>query len=120
MRQPSVVELADRLQRRHVGAVLGTLDLASDRTEIRLTRQLWEPERRMTIGLGWVRTKLPSGDLWWHNGGTGGFRSFAGFSPERGEASVVLVNDVLSPDRIGVEALPSLRRRPIRRGRSPC
>ena len=97
--------------------------LEPDRTPlaeaIRLTRQLWEPERRMTIGLGWVRTKLPGGDLWWHNGGTGGFRSFAGFSPDRGEASVVLVNDVRSPDRIGVEALPSLRRRPTRRGRPP-
>ena len=33
-RQPSVAELADRLGRRHVGAVLGTLDLASDRIEI--------------------------------------------------------------------------------------
>jgi D-alanyl-D-alanine-carboxypeptidase/D-alanyl-D-alanine-endopeptidase len=86
---------------------------------IRLTRQLWEPHRRMTIGLGWIRTKLPGGDLWWHNGGTGGFRSFAGFSPEHGEASVVLVNDVRGPDRVGVLALPSLRRRPARRRSGP-
>jgi CubicO group peptidase (beta-lactamase class C family) len=34
VRQPTVVDLADRLARRHVGVVLGTLDLASDRTEI--------------------------------------------------------------------------------------
>ena len=66
----------------------------------------------MTIGLGWIRTKLPGGDMWWHNGGTGGFRSFAGFSAEQGKASVVLVNDVRSPDRSGVQALSSLGRRP--------
>jgi D-alanyl-D-alanine-carboxypeptidase/D-alanyl-D-alanine-endopeptidase len=94
--------------------------LEPDRTPlaeaIRLTRQLLEPERRTTIGLGWIRTELPGGDMWWHNGGTGGFRSFAGFSPELGQASVVLVNDVRSPDRAGVQALPSLRRRPARRG----
>jgi len=94
--------------------------LEPDRTPlaeaIRLTHQLWEPRRRVTIGLGWIRTKLPGGALWWHNGGTGGFRSFAGFSPESGEASVVLVNDVRSPDRAGVQALPSLRRRRARRG----
>jgi CubicO group peptidase (beta-lactamase class C family) len=34
VRHPTVVDLADRLARRHVGVVLGTLDLASDRTEI--------------------------------------------------------------------------------------
>ena len=34
MRQPSLSRLADRLERRHVGAVLGTLDLSSDRIEI--------------------------------------------------------------------------------------
>jgi serine-type D-Ala-D-Ala carboxypeptidase/endopeptidase len=85
--------------------------LEPDRTPlaeaIRLTHQLWEPQRRMTMGLGWIRTKLPSGDMWWHNGGTGGFRSFAAFSPELGQASVVLVNDRRSPDRAGVNAVRS-------------
>ena len=87
--------------------------LEPDRTPlaeaIRLTHSLWEPQRSMTIGLGWIRTKLPGGDMWWHNSGTGGFRSFAAFSPELGHASVVLVNDRRSPDRAGVQALTSLR-----------
>jgi D-alanyl-D-alanine-carboxypeptidase/D-alanyl-D-alanine-endopeptidase len=87
--------------------------LEPDRTPlagaIRLTHQLWEPERRTTIGLGWIRTKLPGGDMWWHNGGTGGFRSFAAFSPKLGQASVVLVNDRRSPDRAGVDAVRSAR-----------
>jgi CubicO group peptidase (beta-lactamase class C family) len=87
--------------------------LVPDRTPlaeaIRLTRSLWEPQRRMTIGLGWIRTKVPGGDMWWHNGGTGGFRSFAAFIPELGRASVVLVNDRRGPERAGVQALSSLR-----------
>jgi serine-type D-Ala-D-Ala carboxypeptidase/endopeptidase len=83
---------------------------------IRLTRQLWEPERRTTIGLGWIRTKLRGAHLWWHNGGTGGFRSIACFSTELARASVVLVNDVRSPDRVGLAALHSGRRPPAQRG----
>ena len=90
--------------------------LQPDRTPltdaIRLTRQLWQPERRTTTGLGWIRTKLPGADMWWHNGGTGGFRSIACFSTELSQAAVVLVNDVRSPDRVGLAALRSVRRRP--------
>ena len=87
--QPTADELADRLQRRHIGAVVGTLDLATDRAEI--------------VGRG--RVRLPDGtepgpDTLFEigsitkNGGTGGFRSFTGFHPDHGQASVVLVNDV--------------------------
>jgi CubicO group peptidase (beta-lactamase class C family) len=94
--------------------------LEPDRTPlaaaIRLTRQLWEPERRTTIGLGWIRTTLPGAHVWWHNGGTGGFRSIACFSTELGQASVVLVNDVRSPDRVGLAALRSVRRPPTHEG----
>ncbi len=56
-----------------------------------------------------MRTRLPGGDLWWHNGGTGGFRSFAGFSPQRRRAVAVLVNDMRGPDRAGID-LMGLRR----------
>ena len=49
------------------------------------------------------------GDLWWHDGGTGGFRSFAGFSPERGRAVAILVNEMRGPDRVAID-LMDLRR----------
>lgn len=75
------------------------------------TRILTEPSRRLTIGLGWIRTRIPAGDLWWHNGGTGGFRSFAGFCPQRRRGAVVLVNDRRGPDRAGIELLGGVRRR---------
>jgi CubicO group peptidase (beta-lactamase class C family) len=56
-----------------------------------------------------MRTRLPGGDLWWHNGGTGGFRTFAGFSPQRRRAVAVLVNDMRGPDRAAID-LMGLRR----------
>ena len=56
-----------------------------------------------------MRTRLPGGDLWWHDGGTGGFRSFAGFSLERRRAVAILVNEMRGPDRVAID-LMGLRR----------
>ena len=80
---------------------------------IRLTHVLLEPAARMTVGLGWMRSLSGAGPMFWHNGGTGGFRSFAGFLPDRGAAAVVLVNDQRSPDRAAMRLLVGeLRSRP--------
>ena len=46
---------------------------------IRMTHVLRD-DPKLTIGLGWMRLDKPH-RLWWHNGGTGGYRSFAGFRP---------------------------------------
>jgi len=69
-------------------------------------RQICEGER--SIGFGWFvqPTNLPSapdgktrqGQLIWHNGATGGYRSFLGLMPERGCAIVVLSNSTDSVD----------------------
>jgi CubicO group peptidase (beta-lactamase class C family) len=77
---------------------------------IRLTHQLAEPDRRHTFGLGWMRTRLPTGDLWWHNGGTGGFRSFAGFGTDQRRVATVLVNDGRGPEAAGFELIAGRRR----------
>lgn len=46
----------------------------------------------LEIALGWhIRTKGDS-QIVWHNGGTGGYRSFIGFDPKRGAGVVVLSN----------------------------
>jgi serine-type D-Ala-D-Ala carboxypeptidase/endopeptidase len=66
--------------------------------DIRRTHRPWQPGRPHTIGLGWFRSCLPGGDLWWHNGGTGGFRSFADFSPQHRRDVAVLVNGRRSPN----------------------
>jgi CubicO group peptidase (beta-lactamase class C family) len=48
--------------------------------------------------------------LLWHNGGTGGYRSFVGFTPETDAAVVVLANSAKSVDAVGVEILKLLNR----------
>ena len=60
---------------------------------------------QMHIGLGWhIRT---GGDhvVVWHNGGTGGYRSFAGFVEETQTGVVVLTNTAMSADDIGFHVL---------------
>lgn len=42
------------------------------------------------IGWAWFTTKNRSPNLTWHNGGTGGYRSFLGFSAETGQGVIVL------------------------------
>jgi serine-type D-Ala-D-Ala carboxypeptidase/endopeptidase len=46
----------------------------------------------MAIGLGWHRLALQGDTVVWHNGGTGGFRTFLGLSPGTGRAVVLLTN----------------------------
>ncbi|HSJ10312.1 MAG TPA: serine hydrolase, partial [Longimicrobiales bacterium] len=46
----------------------------------------------MGIGLGWHRLAVQPDTIVWHNGGTGGFRSFIGVVPTAGRAVVLLTN----------------------------
>ena len=46
----------------------------------------------MDIGLGWLVLKATGSELVWHNGGTGGYRSFLGYNPETRVGVVVLAN----------------------------
>ncbi|HEX5007149.1 MAG TPA: serine hydrolase domain-containing protein [Hyphomonadaceae bacterium] len=60
----------------------------------------------MQIGLNWLTTKTRSGvEYVWHNGGTGGYRSFIGFDPARQVGVVVLSNQAISADDIGAHLL---------------
>ena len=43
-----------------------------------------------------------------HNGGTGGFRAFAGFVPTAGVGAVAPANDLRSVDRVGLDLLTTL------------
>lgn len=60
------------------------------------------------IGLGWISQK--NGDLafTWHNGGTGGFTTFMGFSKEQKIGVIVMANSTQSVDAIGVRTLQFL------------
>lgn len=72
---------------------------------IALTQQEQLAGRRTGIGLGWLQAPLDGATMLWHNGGTGGFRSFAAAVPERGVGVAVLVNGRRSPDLAGLRLL---------------
>ncbi len=59
----------------------------------------------MRVGLGWQVKKGEDGDVFWHNGGTGGYRAFIGFVIEVGKGVVVLTNSSTSVDDIGFHLL---------------
>lgn len=59
------------------------------------------------VGLGWIISKGAEGDIFWHNGGTGGYRTFCGFVRETGKGVVVLTNSDRGADDIGMRLLNS-------------
>ncbi len=61
----------------------------------------------MEVGLGWIVSNTDQGDIIWHNGGTGGYRTFCGFDKEKKRGVVVLTNSANSADDIGLHLLDS-------------
>lgn len=66
-----------------------------------------KPGGSTRVGLGWHISKGAEGDIIWHNGGTGGYRTFAGFVQETGKGVVVLTNSDKGADDIGFHLLNS-------------
>ena len=50
------------------------------------------PAGGMMIGLNWLSLHTKGDTIVWHNGGTGGYRTFIGFEPSRKTGVVVLTN----------------------------
>jgi D-alanyl-D-alanine-carboxypeptidase/D-alanyl-D-alanine-endopeptidase len=101
-----------------VNDLLHFLDLQLTEPTIRLARAAHATHTpqarrgRLEQGLGWVSLPL-RGDprrMLWHNGGTGGFRSFLGFVPDTKVGVVVLSNSARSVDAIGFRILESTSR----------
>ncbi len=61
----------------------------------------------LEVGLGWHIKESPKGAIIWHNGGTGGYRAFAGFVKETGKGVVVFTNSTVGADDIGFHLLDS-------------
>ena len=61
------------------------------------------------IGLGWLITKPSEDEIVWHNGGTGGYRSFIGYDAKSRVGVVVLSNTFTGSgvDDIGMHLLDS-------------
>jgi CubicO group peptidase (beta-lactamase class C family) len=76
--------------------------------------------RNRRVMLGWQHQRLyrfKRGPRFvWHNGGTGGYRSFVGFVRETETAVVVLANSAKSVDSVGVEILKLLNRETSQNG----
>ncbi len=75
-----------------------------------------------TVALGWMRREAADGPLIWHNGGTGGFRSFVGFRPQQGIGVFVFANSEADVDDLALHLLdptqplqpPTAAARPLR------
>lgn len=63
--------------------------------------------KTMKIGLGWHIRDNGKTQIIWHNGGTGGYRSFCGFIKDKKVGVVVLSNMNISADDIGFHMLDS-------------
>ena len=65
------------------------------------------PAGQTEIGLGWLLNSADGREIAWHNGGTGGFRSFVGYDPEARIGVVVLSNasTAAGVDDIGLHLL---------------
>lgn len=59
----------------------------------------------MSIGLNWITRDTDGQRTVWHNGGSAGFRTFAGSDPGAGVAAVVLTNSGIGADDIGFRLL---------------
>ena len=71
--------------------------------------------------MNWIHTrsaKLPQ-PMIWHNGGTGGFRSFIGFTEDSRFGVLVLSNSGEDVDDLAVALLRDLANPPVRQERPP-
>jgi CubicO group peptidase (beta-lactamase class C family) len=78
-----------------------------DTTPLAAAMRLSQTPVRRGIALGWLLAESPEPMLW-HNGGTGGFRSFLGLLPERRLGVVVLTNRARSVDLTALRLLRTL------------
>ena len=69
----------------------------------------------MEIALGWLVATRDGHEIVWHNGGTGGYRSFAGWDRQARVGVVVLANyfTLAGVDAIGMRVLELMRVRPV-------
>lgn len=57
------------------------------------------------VGLGWIIQGTAEGDVYMHNGQTGGFASFIGFNPTSHKGIVILSNTSILMDEVGYSYL---------------
>jgi D-alanyl-D-alanine-carboxypeptidase/D-alanyl-D-alanine-endopeptidase len=89
-----------RFARANLDASGGRLPRLMQETH-RIRRSAGRPE--MDIGLAWLIRHVDGHDVIWHNGGTGGYRTWIGFDKARRTAAVVLTNSLQGHDDLGLQ-----------------
>jgi len=60
----------------------------------------------VSVGYGWHIRHSKNADIVWHNGGTGGYKSFTGYIKQKNLGVVILVNNsTVEPTYVGVKIL---------------
>ncbi|MBQ1074872.1 beta-lactamase family protein [Micromonospora sp. C31] len=85
---------------RLLGATLAGTAPGADAATPRFTE-----DDRNRIGYGWFTTRYGDSEIVWHNGGTGGFRTYLGFERATGRGVVVLGNTDQGVEPIGLRLL---------------
>jgi CubicO group peptidase (beta-lactamase class C family) len=63
------------------------------------------PAQKGFIGMNWIIRRLDGQEVIWHNGGTGGYRTWLGLDKKKGLAAVVLTNSTHGADDLGFALL---------------
>lgn len=111
--RPQVPWLASGFTPAGIGAWSTSADLArllqrildGDAPGIQATQARWDFGDGDRIGLGWITSIVNGRVITWHNGGTGGFRSFIGFDAAANRAVVMLSNTSAPVDSAAFELL---------------
>ncbi len=91
---------------RFARAVLGTLETPVNPAIARtMQRVIWDDNAARNRGLAWVLERRNGEPLTWHNGTTGGFRSFVGVNAAKKTGVVVLSNDAAETEPLGYTLL---------------
>lgn len=75
-----------------------------------LTRDTTFSDKNFHIGMVWMMVKYGNLDAIFHNGATGGFRSYLAIAPEKNLAVIVLVNSTVEADKTGATLMRWLSR----------
>jgi CubicO group peptidase (beta-lactamase class C family) len=73
-------------------------------------RELFRENAQTAFGMNWLRTKNQRlrQSIIWHNGGTGGFRSFLGFTEDGRNGVLIMSNTSESVDELSMNLLREL------------
>jgi CubicO group peptidase (beta-lactamase class C family) len=83
--------------------------------------ELFREDERTAFGMNWIRTrnKRLGQAMIWHNGGTGGFRSFIGFTEDSRLGVLVLSNSSEDVDDLATGLLREMAKPPANPARPP-